>query len=430
MAAIKPHLARDGENTEEQREYWRCTSEGLAGLGADKVCPTPQEIANEAHAGLLNTAWVRKALVLQIQGRTIWIAYGKNDEPVIAISHPPRGPAWSPLGGAKKTTILGWTTKMGAPSFSLPAGAPAMGGACPGATAGQTTSSPESRESQAKKLVPLLNKYQGGRELFKVERVNVAQTICEFCYAEGGKYSTSVVQNAQLMRFAWARRAVKRPGHMPGVSEFYSVMLDAIDAADFKLYKEPKQYLGKRFFRLHDSGDFFHAAYLAQWKKITLYYHPYFGGEKLRFADSADDEVVIEQPGDGHPNPIYFWAPTRIWAEGKHRIQLVNRVNGISVKGKPTWDNFQIRPSAYHINQHGPFIDLDGWAAPTTVFDKETKETAEGQDFDWDCRAYAVKFGPSCRGADSDSEGPGGGEEGCRECWLQYNKAVNYTLHL
>lgn len=430
MAAIKPHLARDGESTEDQRAYWRCTSEGLAGLEAGEVCPAPQEIANEAHAGLMNTAWIRSALIERMQGRKIWITYGKNDEPAIAIDSPPRGPAWNPSGGAKKTTILGWTTKMGAPSFSLPAGAGAMGGACPGATAGQTTSPPRARDNQAKLLVPLLNQYRGGRDLPEVERVNVARTICEFCYAEGGQYSTSGVQNAQLMRYAWAKRAIKRAGHISGVSEFYSVMLDAIDAADFKLHKEPKQYLGKRFFRLHDSGDFFTPEYLVQWKKITLYYHPLFGGENLRFASSSEDEVVIEQPGDGHPSPIYFWAPTRIWAEGEKRIQLVSSVNGISVGGKPTWDNFQIRPSAYHINEHGPFIDLDGWAAPTTVYDKQSKEAAEGQAYDWDCRAYAVERGPSCRGADSDPEGPGAGAEGCRECWLQGNKAVNYTLHL
>jgi hypothetical protein len=429
MAAIKPHLAYE-ESTEEERAYWRCSSEGLEGLGEGETCPTPQEIVNEAHAGLLNTAWIRKALIERMRGRQLWIAYDKNDEPTIVIDRPPRGPAWNPSGGAKRTTILGWTTKMGAPSFSLPAGAPALGGACPGASAGQTTSPPRDRENLSKLLLPVLNKYNGGRKLQHVDEVSPAQAVCEFCYAEGGQYSTSGVQNAQLMRYAWAQRAIERPGHMPGVSEFYSVMLDAIDAADFKLHKEPKQYLGKRFFRLHDSGDFFKPGYLVEWKKITLYYHPLFGGEKLRFAKSKKDRVVIEQVGDGHPNPIFFWAPTRVWAEGRKYVQLVSDINGILVGREPTWDNFTIRPSAYHINQHGPFIDLPGWASPSTVYDNESKENIEGIAYDWDCRAYAVEKGPSCRGAQSDPEGPGGGAEGCRECWLQGNKAVNYTLHL
>lgn len=432
MAAIKPHLARDADISEEQRAYWRCSREGnFSGLGAVDVCPAPQEIANEAHAGLMNTAWIREALVKRLAGAKIWINYDKNGEPTIATDHPPKGPAWNPSGGAKKTTILGWTTKMGAPSFSLPAGAvTGMGGACPGATAGQTTSKPAARRALARELLPVLNEHLDNRPLAVVEQVDVTKTICEFCYAEGGQYSTSGVQNAQLMRYAWAKRAIGRPGHLPGVSEFYSVMLDAIDAADFKLHLEPKQYLGKRFFRIHDSGDMYTPAYLAEWKKITLYYHPLFGGEGLRFAQSKDDEVIIEQPGEGHPSPVYFWAPTRIWAEGKNRVQLVKNVNGISVGGKPTWDNFSIRPSAYHINQHGPFIRLPGWASPTTVYDKTEKVEAEGTGFDWDCRAYSVENGPSCRGAMSDPEGEGRGAQGCRECWLQRDKAVNYTLHL
>ena len=441
MAAIKPHLAQDDENSEEQKAYWRCSSAGLAGLGQGEVCPSPQEIANEAHAELLNTAWIRKALIERLLGRDkepshppakIWIEYDKDGEPTIATNRPPQGPAWNPSGGARRTTILGWTTKMGAPSFSLPAGAHAMGGACPGATAGQTISSPSDRKILGEKLIPILNQYNkhGKQALPAVEGVNAAKAVCEFCYAEGGQYGTAGVQNAQLMRFAWARRAIKRPGHVPGVSEFCSVMLDAIDVADFKENKEPKHYMNKRFFRIHDSGDFYTPEYLAQWKKITLYYHPLFGGEELRFAESEGYEVVIEKVGKGHPNPIYFWAPTRIWAQGQQMVDFVSKVNGIKVKGKPTWDNFQIRPSAYHINQHGPFINLAGWAAPSTVYDKELVETAKGVAYDWNCLAYAVEKGPSCRGAFSDPEGSGKGREGCRECWLQGHKAVNYTLHL
>lgn len=425
MAAIRPHLALDDENSESQSAYWGCNSGGL-GDAAEDICPSPQEIVNEAHAELMNTAWIREALIERLQDKKIWVEYDKG-VPTIAINRPVPGPAWNPSGGAKRTTILGWTTKMGAPSFSLPAGAPAMGGACPGASAGQTVAPPKTRQNQAKVLLPVLNTH--GRNNPHVSRVDVTKTVCEFCYAEGGQYSTSGVQNAQLMRYAWATRAIERPGNEPGVSEFYSVMIDAIDNADFKLGQESKQYLGKRFFRIHDSGDFFSTRYLMEWKKISLYYHPKFGGKGLRFGVDRDD-VVIEQVGEGHPSPIYFWAPTRIWAMGEAMVQHVSRINGLRVQGKPTWDNFAIRPSAYHINQHGPFIDRPGWAAPTTVYDHEAKMEAEGVAYDWDCRAYAVEKGPSCRGAKSNPKGPGSGQEGCRECWLHFGSAVNYTLHL
>ena len=431
MAAIKPHLALDNENSAKQNRYWRCTSEGLEGLGDGEVCPAPAEIANEAHAELMSMAWLREALVKRMTGSKLWIEYVEG-VPTIAIDQPTRGPEWNPSAGAYNTTILGWTTKMGAPSFSLPAGAPAMGGACPGATAGQTIASPESRSNQAKVLLPVLNEYRRNNPTTDV--VNVTQAVCEFCYAEGGKYSTGTVQNAQLMRFAWAQRAIERPGKQPGESEFYSVMLDAINKASFKSGSEPNQYAGKRFFRIHDSGDFFSLDYLVEWKKISLYYHPLFGGEGLRFNEPRKGEsrkhVSVAQVGVGHPNPIYFWAPTRVWAKGMREVQEVSKINGLEIRNLPTWDNFSIRPSAYHINEHGPFVALPGWAAPSTVYDHHEKTDAEGKAFDWDCKAYAVKDGPSCRGAMSDPTGSGKGKEGCRECWIHPTKAVNYTLHL
>jgi len=426
MAAIKPHLALDNEASESQKEYWRCSSSGLGDVG-DDACPTPQEIANEAHAELMNTAWIRSALIERMQGRQLWIEYDNNNEPSIAIDQAVKGPAWNPSGGAKRTTILGWTTKMGAPSFSLPAGAPAMGGACSGAIAGQTISKPKDRQVQAPVILGVLNGNHGKRSLPMVNRVSVASAVCEFCYAEGGQYSTSGVQNAQLMRFAWAKRAVQRPGHQPNVSEFYSVMLDAIKAADFKTNKEPEQYGSDRFFRIHDSGDFFSPEYLREWKRISLYYHPVFGGDDLVFGEQerGDYELKIKRPGSGHPRPIYFWAPTRMWAVGRSWVDLVVKVNGLKIGKKPTWDNFSIRPSAYQINQHGPFIEKPGWSAPSTVYAKGAKAGAEGVSYDWDCLAYAVEKGPSCRGAESPE-----GQEGCRSCWKHQDKAVNYTLHL
>jgi hypothetical protein len=416
MAAIKPHLAQEGESSAKQREYWRCAGGGLAGLDDAEVCPAPEEIAQEAHAELMNVAWIRQAIIEKMEGRKLWIQYDNDGTPSIAIDRPVPGPAWNPSAGAKATTILGWTTKMGAPSFSLPAGADVMGGACPGATAGQSVVPLHMRKSFANKLLPVLNGNRGDNP--KVESVNITRTVCEFCYAEGGQYATSGVQNAQLMRFAWARRAIKRSGHADGVSEFYSVMLDAIDRADWVAHEEPAHFRPKRFFRIHDSGDFFSLDYLREWKKITLYYHHEVGGDGLVF--NADGS--IKTLGDGHPEPVWFWAPSRIWAVGIEHARRVTQMNA------QYGDNFAIRPSAYHINEHGPF--LPGWAAPSTVYDHRHKPEGEGKAFNWDCKAYAVEKGPSCRGARSNPKGPGEGRVGCRECWLNPSSAVNYTLHL
>jgi hypothetical protein len=422
VAAIKPHLAQEGENTALQRDYWRCAGGGgLSGLG-DEVCPAPEEIAQEAHAELMNVSWIRQALIEKMAGRKIWIEYDSDGMPAIAIDKPVGGPAWNPSSGSKATTILGWTTKMGAPSFSLPAGADAMGGACPGATAGQSIVPLKVRKTAANKVLQVLNDnpritaHGGGRETREnpeVQSVNITKTVCEFCYAEGGQYATSGVQNAQLMRFAWALRAIRRTGHATGVSEFYSVMLDAIDRADWKSHEEPEHFRPKRFFRIHDSGDFFHLDYLREWKKIALYYHPTVGGEGLSFREDGS----IARFGRGHPEPVWFWAPSRIWAVGKPHAVAVSEIN------EKYGDNFSIRPSAYHINQNGPF--LSGWAAPSTVYDHKHKPQGQGSAFDWDCKAYAVEKGPSCRGAKNPE-----GQVGCRACWLHQDSAVNYTLHL
>jgi len=413
MAAIKPHLAQEGETTKLQREYWYCS--GSSGLGDVEACPAPEEIAQEAHAELMNVAWIRQAIIEKMGDRKIWIEYDNDGIPAIAIDRPVGGPAWNPSAGSGATTILGWTTKMGAPSFSLPAGADVMGGACPGATAGQSVVPREKRSAVSKRVLEVLNNARG--ENPRIKSVSITKTVCEFCYAEGGQYATSGVQNAQLMRFAWAMRAVKRKGHVEGATEFFSVMLDAIDRVDWVSHEEPAHFRPRKFFRIHDSGDFFNSEYLREWKKITLYYHHKVGGEGLAF--NLDGSV--KTLGSGHPEPVWFWAPSRIWATG-NRAQLVAEVNAEYA------DNFAIRPSAYHINEHGPF--LPGWAAPSTVYDHKHKPAGQGAAFNWDCRAYAVEKGPSCRGAKSNPEGPGEGRVGCRECWLNSGSAVNYTLHL
>jgi hypothetical protein len=801
VAAIKPHLAQDGEASDLQRRYWGCAGGSGLSDAEGEVCPAPEEIVQEAHAELLNVAWIRQALLLKMQDRTVWIQYDK-DGPSIAVSKPVGGPAWNPSSGSRATTILGWTTKMGAPSFSLPAGAPKMGGACLGATAGQSVVPVNDRKGPVRRVLEVLNANRGDNP--PVEKVSITRTVCEFClagdtrvlvrgrgvlrldelsldeefdvwsgqawrttkvvfrgvkhvaelqttwgqrvrgtldhkflsdqemvelssleegepldsslpqespfpasapvpvvpvsdaptalayrlpqewsyelgsflgyvvgdgaitkgkypsivigvgeedandleqllasvrrwcdtdgtvrtqtakpgswasdpkpqavlnlriqgishlllalgldksatpdmrdvpasiwtashegvrgflaglfgsdgcasvgkskievslsqvskpmmesvqqllfafgirsniceyksnrergylplwklsigaiehvrrfaelvgfsssrkqerlldalrvcdvgegrrtqprvrtilqldhaepvfdlvnvgpercfsangitasncYAEGGQYATSGVQNAQLMRYAWAERAIERPGHVPGVSEFYSVMLDAIDHADFQYGDEPMHYKSEnqRFFRLHDSGDFFSPRYFSEWKKITLYYHHKVGGEGLTF--NPDGSVATY--GKGHAQPIWFWAPSRVWM--LKMKELIARENSTARYG----DNFAIRPSAYHINEHGPMFtgdrDADGWCAPSTVYEYKEKKNGQDRAYNWDCKAYAVEKGPSCRGAKSNPKGPGKGSVGCRECWLHRDSAVNYTLHL
>jgi hypothetical protein len=230
------------------------------------------------------------------------------------------------------------------------------------------------------------------------------------CYAEGGNYAYSSKQLAAMLIFAWTKQALADGTFVP-------VMTEVIGHADFLLEgqresekarlkraaKEGEAYVdvprwnvtaespryGRRFFRIHDSGDFFSARYLAAWKQV---------------ADALSD--------------IVFWAPTRIWAT-PWGIDAVNRVNA-----SPR--NLIIRPSAYHINtarlpELGP-----GWAQPSTVFDKtHIGEAAQARAFDWNCPAYdSQNENHSCRSATAPDH-----QQGCRACWVHPEMAVNYKLH-
>lgn len=404
MAAILPHLAQEDETTELEARYWDCTrpdSEGLSGPKAPSpFCPTSREVLNQSHSGLLQMAYTRQIVIDQLVGRTITPSY-VNKEFSLIVDEPIEGPMWNPMSGPIKiSTLLSWTSKMGAPSFSLPAGAPTMGGSCPGAMAAQSIVPSRKRKDFARKLLPLLD----------TPHINIAKTICEFCYAEIHNYAYASMQFHQMIRYAWVRKAIREDIHGNSISKneiaksaFVRVLIDAIEQADFQMYDEPEHWEDQHFFRLHDSGDFFDLDYLRAWKAIANHFGP-------------DSKM-----------PITFWAPSRIWAMGKNMINAVTKINGPADAS-----NLIIRPSAYEIDKPGPLkdhdkeIDWSGWYANTVVFDHKAVEKGEASGaFNWNCRAYAVKDGPSCRGADDPYD-----RVGCRTCWKDPNKIINYTLHL
>lgn len=240
------------------------------------------------------------------------------------------------------------------------------------------------------------------------------------CYATGGQYSTGQVQYAQVLRFLWARQAIDLPATAPDGSAstvFIETMVYAIQNANYKLgggKNLPAEPTGRRFFRIHDSGDFFSKKYLQQWKEITR-----------RLPD------------------ITFWAPSRIWATG-WGVDAVNDFN------TPP-ENFIIRPSAYEVNEPGPPALGTGWAGASTVISASsnlgmTPEREEyvysiatrvqprlgGPDprYTWNCQAYATNDQKhTCRKAVAPPGLGGPDGKGCRACWLAPNEIINYTLH-
>jgi hypothetical protein len=224
----------------------------------------------------------------------------------------------------------------------------------------------------------------------------------------------------------WAQQAKKQAyTREDGVETtvFVEAMVYAVANADYKpagnktTPAEPiVDGVARKFFRVHDSGDFFDKEYFLQWM-----------------------EVARRLP------EITFWAPTRIWATdfggGQESV----------VDAESVPPNFIIRPSAYAIDEAGPVMG-PGWAATTTVLrltgpsgnrgmmpqleqyvaalEPGTTPRAGTDDrYDWDCRAYAADSTKrTCRNAVAPP-GSVDGDQGCRACWRLPNLRINYTLH-
>lgn len=434
MTAITPHLEEqdDPSVTPEEREWFHQTPQTrieaadligdlnppyaeqfqmVAGVGALKP-GSKEAFARKAqhasHARLMRTSWTRRAIEEALVGRSLRVILG-NDLPkakrpsnvdvndvILQLDEPIFDPVYNAPGtGIRNVALLSWTSKMSCPSFSLPAGPAAFGGACPAADGGQTIV-PERKLRRAQ--LPVVD-IQGP--------VDTLETVCQWCYAEGGNYRFGSNQLNQVLRMVWARQAVRD-------GSFEEVMGWAVQNADYRIDGDgrtpPERFLytddaGEnqviRFFRIHDSGDFFNKEYLSAW-------------------------IAVARANPG----VQFWAPTRIWAKPEL---------GALVQRYDPPRNLIIRPSSYMVDRPADaglwsFAQV-GYAGPTTVYDKRNKPAgafqANGDPYHWDCQAYAtVGENHTCRHALSPpTEGGGDGEVGCRACWLHPELSVNYTKH-
>lgn len=375
------------------------------------------------HSGLAGLVMIRDAAHRALQGRKFELEqqvrpqkgttdYWIHIDPIIDDDEDPV--PWSGLKKLTRVGLLSWTSKMGTPSFSLPAGAPAIGGSCPGASAGQSVTRSmirkETIRGQERVVLETLGMDPDRLTAEQIEQTALDRAVCQHCYATDGNYQYTSLQIAQLIRMFWTQKAIED-------GTFVDVMIDAIDNADWILegskargqvkdLPEPDRWResGWRFFRIHDSGDFGWMqdfAYLRAWKEIADAFAP------------------------GNPDglePISFWAPTRIWAMRSGR-QAVNDIIGSDDKG-----NFLLRPSGYFLDVPAPADLGPGWAGGSTVYSPAAAELvlagAIEPAFDWDCEAYAVADGPSCRGALAPD-----GEVGCRACWAYADQVINYRAH-
>lgn len=443
MSAITSHLEQQNdpsETTAERRYLSRGTFEqkveadviteqrldGRRGLGAyaGEYPLTPDAMASlqSSHAEQLRVSFTRKAIMEELRGMNYEV-HTKGREVFLSLERSIGSvPAWNPpgAGNMKNFRLLSWTQKMGTPSFSLPAGAAETGGSCPGAVGGQSVA-PEAAMLAGQRKVSLVTGLP----------VSLADSVCQRCYATGGNYGYGSMQLTQLMRYMWARSTTRGNAdafvetmswavanakyHLGGVLMKGSKKEGADISVDTRYERE--RHPG-RYFRIHDSGDFFDERYLQAWKRVA---NNFRGG-------SRQDEIT-------------FWAPTRIWATSWGK-RAVNEINGDKDS------NLIIRPSSFHINEAPPTYDLGaGWAAWSVVYTPEVKAMVTGRGssaqghsrafqgkapYNWDCQAYSVvNEAHSCRNARGPVETGGGedGHTGCRACWIAPDKVINYTEH-
>lgn len=384
----------------------------------------------KSHAELTRTVWIRRAIEEQLMvggrgggPRDYWVeADCKTGEFFFHLSPAMEKDILPWYVGVKDTprfSFFGSNGKMGAPTFDLPAGAPSIGGSCPGATAAQSVVEPGVRKGQliereGKFYLPVL----APGEQAPME-VRDSHTICASCYALEGNYPSPHVQIGEILRYWWTRSLLADGKG----EEWVETMVRAVAALNIPLTRQ-----GIRPIRVHSSGDFFSPNYAAAWMEVA-------------------NRVWDLEVAHGRASPeIRFWAPTRTWA--------AKGFDWAKISARLAQPNMIVRPSAYHVDDDAPGPLVDGWPAGTTSvinshnhgmaseltraltgnFAKveAARDRANGHDtrFEWTCQTYAIDMrgGSDLSHSCEDAVAPDG-KKGCRMCWTHPQLRVNYTTH-
>lgn len=126
------------------------------------------------------------------------------------------------------------------------------------------------------------------------------------CYATKGLHRMPNVTNAFAVRYAWVMVCM---ASVDGWTSFVDTMVNAIRAD------------GRKYFRIHESGDFFNARYARAWVAIAQ-----------RLPD------------------VQFWAPTRCYhgATARTILPVLVELNALP--------NVSVRPSALGVNDPAPVV--------------------------------------------------------------------------
>lgn len=181
--------------------------------------------------------------------------------------------------------------------------------------------------------------------------------VCASCYSKINLYNMPTIEKNQWYRFLWTKEMVSE-----NLVAWVEVMSDSI-----------KDAVKNSYFRIHDSGDFYHPDYIWAW-----YY-------------------ICKALPD-----IKFWAPTRVWQS--RQINWIAPLRRLSLL-----PNVSVRPSALNFNELTTSYKFFG--APTAVVDAlEASNKLES------LLCPKTKNHSSCEA------------EGCRQCWSKEGN-VAYLVH-
>jgi len=183
--------------------------------------------------------------------------------------------------------------------------------------------------------------------------------ICKNCYAEKGCYAWESTEQAQEFRFAFTREAMKS---LAGRQKWVTYMVAAI-------HKTKTEY-----FRVHDSGDMFSAAYAECWY-----------------------EVACQLP------LVKFWIPTRVWQSQGNPLPASHPILSV-LRRLAQLPNVTVRPSALNFGDKAP--QVEGLHAGSTAAMPDVFRAFQ-------CGAYT-------------RDGHCGD---CRACWDDKFTPVSYPAH-
>jgi len=440
MAAITGHLERTPKQIREDEGPGAPGTEEspsgkFNGFGASSTKPTMEQ----KHANLTRMVFGRRVIEETLAKTKITLRedagkyYFYLDPPlradVITWSPAPAKPKKDELlddpdlpvaGKYPRLSLWGLAGKMGCPTWDIPAGAAAVGGACPGAQSAQTVILKSEREkyldkSGAIKDVRAYEKgdLKGKEGLVRVPGtpgenpgwgeivpVKIEDTICGSCYAYVGQYSQPNVQGGEIARYWWIRAMLDS-----GQSDILEdVLVRSILANKYPL--TPYEFNGGPLkpVRIHSSGDFFSEKYLRAWVNV------------------ANRVWSIDRT-------VRFWAPTRMWVRpGWNEIfkEELGRLEG---------NNLMVRASAYHFNDPAPGkLHPKNAAGSCSIYEQDDKRKRGQQDerYDISCPIYDGDFPAgekTCAAAPAPKGSGREGQRGCRACWIMKDARVNYQAH-